>query len=64
MSTPNPIPSVSFADWKVEPRWNLCNAAGSDNGSKVYAVKARHFPPPGGPTSLFAWRMGKPKTKP
>jgi superfamily II DNA or RNA helicase len=29
-----------FADWKVEPRWNLCNAAGSDNGSKVEAVKA------------------------
>lgn len=28
-----------FADWKVEPRWNLCNAAGSDNGSKVEAVK-------------------------
>jgi len=29
-----------FADWKVEPRWNLCNAAGSDNGSKVEAVKS------------------------
>src|SRR5690606_19515245 len=29
-----------FADWKVEPRWNLCDAAGSDNGSKVEAVKA------------------------
>lgn len=29
-----------FADWKVEPRWNLCNATGSDNGSKVDAVKA------------------------
>ena len=29
-----------FADWKVEPRWNLCDAAGSDNGSKVDAVKA------------------------
>jgi superfamily II DNA or RNA helicase len=28
-----------FADWKVEPRWNLCDAAGSDNGSKVEAVK-------------------------
>lgn len=28
-----------FADWKVEPRWNLCDAAGSDNGSKVDAVK-------------------------
>lgn len=29
-----------FADWKVEPRWNLCDAAGSENGSKVNAVKA------------------------
>lgn len=29
-----------FADWKVEPRWNLCNAIGSENGSKVDAVKA------------------------
>lgn len=29
-----------FADWKVEPRWNLCDAAGSDNGSKVEAVKS------------------------
>lgn len=29
-----------FADWRVEPRWNLCDAAGSDNGSKVEAVKA------------------------
>ena len=29
-----------FADWKVEPRWNLCDAAGSDNGSKVDAVRA------------------------
>ena len=28
-----------FADWKVEPRWNLCNATGSDNGSKVEAVR-------------------------
>lgn len=27
-----------FADWRVEPRWNLCDAAGSDNGSKVDAV--------------------------
>ncbi len=29
-----------FADWKVAPRWNLCDAAGSENGSKVDAVKA------------------------
>ena len=27
-----------FADWKVEPKWNLCNAPGSDGG-KVEAVK-------------------------
>jgi hypothetical protein len=27
-----------WADWKVEPRWNLCNAPGSDGG-KVNAVK-------------------------
>jgi superfamily II DNA or RNA helicase len=29
-----------FADWKVEPKWNLCDAAGSENGSKVDAVKS------------------------
>lgn len=29
-----------FADWKVEPHWNLCDAAGADNGGKVDAVKA------------------------
>lgn len=28
-----------WADWKVEPRWNLCNAPGGDNGGKVDAVK-------------------------
>jgi superfamily II DNA or RNA helicase len=28
-----------FADWKVEPKWNLCDAPGSDNGGKVEAVK-------------------------
>jgi superfamily II DNA or RNA helicase len=27
-----------FTDWKVEPKWNLCDAAGSDNGGKVDAV--------------------------
>ena len=27
-----------FADWKVEPKWNLCNAPGTDGG-KVEAVK-------------------------
>ena len=28
-----------WADWKVEPRWNLCNAPGTDGG-KLDAVKA------------------------
>lgn len=28
-----------FSDWKVAPRWNLCDAAGSDNGGKVDAVR-------------------------
>ena len=27
------------ADWRVEPRWNLCDAPGGDNGGKVGAVK-------------------------
>ena len=27
-----------FADWRVEPQWNLCNAPGGDNGGKVEAV--------------------------
>nr|WP_241799186.1 DEAD/DEAH box helicase [Acidithiobacillus caldus] len=27
-----------WADWRVEPRWNLCNAPGGDNGGKVKAV--------------------------
>ncbi|MCL4791586.1 MAG: DEAD/DEAH box helicase [Gammaproteobacteria bacterium] len=27
-----------WADWKVEPKWNLCDAPGSDNGGKVNAV--------------------------
>ncbi len=29
-----------WADWKVEPRWNLCDAPGSENGGKVESVKA------------------------
>src|SRR5258708_2218433 len=29
-----------WADWHVEPRWNLCDAPGSDNGGKVNAVSA------------------------
>src|SRR5690606_5451856 len=28
-----------WADWQVEPRWNLCNAPGTDGG-KVNAVKS------------------------
>lgn len=28
-----------FADWKVEPKWNLCDAPGSDSNGKVEAVK-------------------------
>jgi len=29
-----------WADWKVEPRWNLCNTPGTEDGGKVKAVKA------------------------
>jgi hypothetical protein len=28
-----------WADWQVEPRWNLCDAPGEDNGGKVNAVQ-------------------------
>jgi len=28
-----------WADWRVEPKWNLCNAPGGDNGGKVDAMK-------------------------
>ena len=35
-----PLSEFGFwADWKVEPRWNLCNAPGTDGGGKVDAVK-------------------------
>jgi superfamily II DNA or RNA helicase len=27
-----------WADWRVEPKWNLCNAPGPDNGGKVKSV--------------------------
>jgi superfamily II DNA or RNA helicase len=27
-----------WADWQVEPKWNLCDAPGGDNGGKVGAV--------------------------
>lgn len=34
-----PLSKFGFwADWRVEPRWNLCNAPGGDNGGKVDAV--------------------------
>jgi hypothetical protein len=29
-----------WADWHVEPKWNLCNAPGTDNGGKVNSVGA------------------------
>ncbi|MCT1398107.1 DEAD/DEAH box helicase [Paenibacillus sp. p3-SID867] len=29
-----------WADWIVDPKWNLCNAPGSDNGGKVKSVGA------------------------
>jgi superfamily II DNA or RNA helicase len=29
-----------WADWTVEPKWNLCDAPGSDNGGKVGSVEA------------------------
>src|SRR4029078_9862937 len=29
-----------FEDWRVEPKWNLCNAPGDDNGGKVKSVGA------------------------
>lgn len=29
-----------FADWTVKPKWNLCDAPGSDNGGKVNSVGA------------------------
>jgi superfamily II DNA or RNA helicase len=34
-----PLKQFGFwADWRVEPKWNLCNAPGADNGGKVNAV--------------------------
>jgi superfamily II DNA or RNA helicase len=36
-----PLSNFGFwADWHVEPKWNLCNAPGEDNGGKVKAVGA------------------------
>ncbi len=35
-----PLSKFGFsADWKVEPKWNLCDAPGTDNGGKVESVK-------------------------
>jgi len=34
-----PLTSFGFwKDWRVEPKWNLCNAPGGDNGGKVRSV--------------------------
>ena len=31
-----PLSKYGFwSDWRVEPKWNLCNAPGNDNGGKV-----------------------------
>jgi hypothetical protein len=36
-----PLSKYGFwADWHVEPKWNLCNAPGGDNGGKVKALGA------------------------
>ncbi|MCM2438506.1 DEAD/DEAH box helicase [Agrobacterium vitis] len=36
-----PLTKFGFwADWTVAPKWNLCNAPGSDNGGKVNSVEA------------------------
>ena len=36
-----PLSEFGFwADWTVGPRWNLCDAPGSDNGGKVNSVRA------------------------
>jgi superfamily II DNA or RNA helicase len=36
-----PLSKYGFwADWQVEPRWNLCNAPGNDNGGKIKSLGA------------------------
>lgn len=36
-----PLSKFGFwADWQVQPKWNLCNAPGGDNGGKVSSVGA------------------------
>ena len=35
-----PLTAFGFwADWKVEPRWNLCDSPGTEDGGKVEALK-------------------------
>jgi superfamily II DNA or RNA helicase len=35
-----PLSQFGFwADWKVEPRWNLCDSPGTEDGGKVEALK-------------------------
>ncbi len=35
-----PLSKFGFwADWRVEPKWNLCDAPGTDNGGKIESVK-------------------------
>lgn len=37
---PEPLKESGFwADWHVEPKWNLCDAPGGDGGGKVSAVE-------------------------
>jgi len=36
-----PLSKYGFwADWRVEPKWNLCDAPGTDNGGKVNSLGA------------------------
>lgn len=36
-----PLSQFGFwADWHVEPKWNLCDAPGADNGGKINSVEA------------------------
>ncbi|WP_374312858.1 DEAD/DEAH box helicase [Dongia sp.] len=36
-----PLAKFGFwSDWKVDPRWNLCDAPGTDNGGKVNSLGA------------------------
>src|SRR5271165_1083702 len=38
---PEPLTQHGFwEDWHIEPKWNLCNAPGGDNGGKVGSVGA------------------------